>query len=200
VSYLAVLLLLTQRNSLFLRKYLALPNTNMFASASTSLMFLVQCYLISVIASDENNPICNQGVSDEDQKLSLADCQAAIDMIPALTWSVDPASSGDRSQSKLIDVQLDRPDRKYPLLPDRPVRKSALFFPAAFRSRSCVVLVGPSRPYQKLGDPSTPPFQPPVQAASAMYTKVWPEVRRAATMILDQCFREGMYGLTGCVR
>jgi hypothetical protein len=149
----------------------------MFAFASISLMLFFQCYLIFVIALDENNLHCNHAVRTDRANFSLADCKAAIDMIPT-GIAFDPFNPGDRSQSKLIDVYFDRPDRRHPLFPGRLVRKSPFLLPAAFRSRSCVVLVET----MTLG-----PFQPPLQAASAMHTNVWPEVRRAATMILERC-------------
>jgi hypothetical protein len=151
----------------------------MFASAFLLIFF--HFYMIS------GNLDCNFQVVTYHQAFSLTDCQAAIDMIPNLTWAVNPASSGDRSQSKIIDVRLDRPERKDPDLPDRPVRKAPLLLPAAFRSRSCVVLVGPSPRWLEPAGSSRVRFQLPVQAASAMYSKVWPEVRRAATMIIERC-------------
>jgi hypothetical protein len=150
----------------------------MLAFASTSLVFLFQCFLISVTAVEEGNLKCNHVVDTDHRRFSLADCRAAINMIPSGNISFDLANSGNRSRSKPVDVYLDRSNRKGPFL-----------LPAAFRSRSCVVLVGPPPPQVRYSYP--PPFrsrfQPPVQAASAMYSKVWPEARRAATMIIERC-------------
>jgi hypothetical protein len=138
----------------------------MFATAwASALLFCFHYYLVSIVALD-GNLSCGWKVRSDRRNFSLADCRAAINMIPTGTASFDPAavSPWDRGRSNPISVHLDRLDRKHPFL-----------LPAAFRSRTCVVLV------------SAHTSHPPAKGASAMYFTVWPEAKRAATRIIKEC-------------
>lgn len=104
----------------------------------------------------------------------LADCRAAIDIIPAGTY--------------LPSGSLEKPLGLH--MPARHRRKFLL--PAAFRAGTCIVLVETlvSSRHDFHGIP------PPVDAASAMYRVVWPTARRLAGQLVEQCLGGSQTGGT----
>ena len=93
----------------------------------------------------------------------LADCQTAIDMIPSGDYHWD----GKKSRRLSFN------------LPDS-VRQRKFFFPAAFRSNTCVVKM------ERMMNPPGGPTQG-TKAATAMYNTVWPNVRHLCTKMVERC-------------
>ena len=91
---------------------------------------------------------------------SIADCQPAIDQIP------DGTIAFDGIQQKPLAVHLP------------PAAREKHILPAIFRSGNCVISVR-----QHLYKLKYPRFD----AASVMYYKVWPEVKRALGRIEKRC-------------
>jgi len=63
---------------------------------------------------------------------------------------------------------------------EHPGRNRTYLIPAAFRSGTCVILVSTLGSYP----------HPPANAASLMYFKVWPNVRKAAGKIVQKCSQQ----------
>ncbi|MCJ1247595.1 hypothetical protein MMC30_004810 [Trapelia coarctata] len=123
--------------------------------------------LISVInlahANNEGNPVCYR--IDEFPDPEPADCQNAINMIPSGKYELEGRIT------KPLNLHL-----------PQTVCNRKFFLPAAFLSRTCLIKVIPEYPGHKA-------FIRPTKAASAMYTIVWPTVRRLATEIMPKCIR-----------
>jgi len=97
----------------------------------------------------------------------VADCQAAINMIPSGMYN--------------FDGSIFRP--LHSELP-QSVRARKFLLPAAFRSGTCLILVESTLRHD-VWEPHD--RTPPVRAASAMFTVVWPKARQYATQITQKC-------------
>ncbi|MCJ1246317.1 hypothetical protein MMC30_003523 [Trapelia coarctata] len=113
---------------------------------------------------------CLPGYWGEDPH--LVDCQAVIDMIPAGHFEVEP---GDRL-SRVPAIDLHIPNKK---------RSRSFILPAAFHSGTCLITVRADRQENTVPHPA--PF---ANAASKMYSTVWPNVRRQAKRIVQECLVE----------
>lgn len=95
------------------------------------------------------------------------DCQAAINIIPSGIYRFDG------KESRPLNFEL-----------PQSVRDRNFLLPAAFLSGTCLILVESALRHDVWRPPAQPP---PVQAASAMFTVVWPKVRQSATQITQKC-------------
>jgi len=125
-----------------------------------------------------NNIDCESDFWDEHPR--LADCQAAIAVIPSGDFQVEP------------DDRLSRVPVKLLIPPDR--RNRTFILPAAFKSRTCLVTVRAHSTRNMV--PNPPQF---TNAASKMYSVVWPNVKRLATRILEECAVEAPPQAGDCV-
>lgn len=96
-----------------------------------------------------------------------AHCQSAIDMIP------DGIYNFDGKVSKPLNFRL-----------PQSVRDRKFLLPAAFLSGTCLILVESTVARHVWANPGE---HPPVKAASALFTIVWPKVRQYATKITQKC-------------
>ena len=103
---------------------------------------------------------------DRNKVTLAADCQRAINMIPdgSLNW--------DGKEHAPLNYYLPPDARKFTT-------------PAFFRSDSCLVTVDTNNLRR---------IPPPEDAASELYFKFWPEVRRSAERIAKKCFSNGNNG------
>ncbi|MCJ1243816.1 hypothetical protein MMC30_001013 [Trapelia coarctata] len=96
-----------------------------------------------------------------------ADCHSAIVLIPSGTFTVDTRYA---SPDGKLDLQF----------PSQPDRQKYLI-PGAFHHGTCAIVINAydSKSVQK------PP--PPYNAASQMYSVVWPHVREVAEGVVEKC-------------
>ncbi|MCJ1246482.1 hypothetical protein MMC30_003690 [Trapelia coarctata] len=116
------------------------------------------------------------------------DCYAAIDMIPSGDLLVEGDFSIDSNGAPILNMLLP---------PSARARK--FYMPAIFRSGNCMVRVVADVSRRKLMRPNPPEFK---NAASKMYSIVWPNVRAQATKVVQQCFeqKQGMQYMHGTVK
>ena len=118
---------------------------------------------------------------------TLADCAAAIDMIPN-GFFINHERLGEAGQVHQHTKRPNGPDL-YLWNTDRSLRPPKYLIPAAFVAGVCVVLVDTIR-NRDTNDPPPPsplPANGPLGAATALYTIVWPNVRIWAQHIIDVC-------------
>ncbi len=134
------------------------------------LLTLLSCYSILTIASFNTFNCARETIETWTVSPYIADCRAAIALIPDGT------------------IKLDGITRK-PLnfmLPSN-AREPRILFPAHFRSGNCVIQVAPyldSRNGVRGGNR----VPKPQAAASMLYYKVLPAIRRIAQKAVDKCF------------
>ncbi|MCJ1249232.1 hypothetical protein MMC30_006455 [Trapelia coarctata] len=140
-------------------------------NAFASLFIFLLCYYIAPVATDLHSwdrPLCTN--SPEGTPCILKnknDCLGALEMIPSGQLALDPAHPGDRYQPQPIDLAFHQG------------RQRKFFLPAAFRFGNCVISA------EAVYSATQP--RPPTKAASAMYFTVWPNVRKSAAHIIEQC-------------
>lgn len=117
-----------------------------------------------------------------------ADCYAAIAMIPSGAHLVQGDFSVDANGVSTLNTHLP---------PSARTRK--FYMPAIFRSGTCMVRVVADVSRKKLMRAGPPKF---TNAASKMYSIVWPNVRNQATEIVEKCFdkEQGMQYRHGTVQ
>ena len=104
---------------------------------------------------------------DSEPSLALADCTAALPMIPAgLTFDVAKLPRQPDDHQRPITLDLDKRPRK---------------LPALFNVASCIIVVA-VRPAPSPGDRRSP--------ARALYFKLWPTAREAAAKVIHWCVAE----------
>lgn len=127
------------------------------ATRGTRISFLLLLFSHLVLHTSAKSQI--SCFSQDPPRQRLGDCDAALNMIPngVQDLGVDLGHLYPSDSKKPISLQFEHPGRNRTYL-----------IPAAFRFGTCVILVG------SLGwNP-----HPPVKAVSAMYFKVWPNVRK----------------------
>ena len=120
---------------------------------------------------------------------SKIDCTAAINLIPTGHLIIDPTKqtfrSKDTRKSAIFTAELPHPLRKFRLPAVFHGGECAVFVKHLRVSREMMIMEGRKRTYQKAPSQVEPPRC--FNAAAFMYHTVWPNSRRLAELIQENC-------------